>query len=123
VEEQVQSIGPELVLGVAYDATFNQRLVVGRGGVHTNDENDFVTLIPPLSAEYVESALRGLRIWHRLETARKTVPTLYSLICNAAQHLCELHAAEGNTLTEVECNPVLITTRGLVAVDAVLIGG
>jgi acyl-CoA synthetase (NDP forming) len=123
VEEQVQSMGPELVLGVAYDATFNQRLVVGGGGVYTNDENDVVTLIPPLSAEYVESALRGLRIWRRLEAAREKVPTLYSSIYDAARRLCELHAAEGHALKELECNPVLITIRGLVAVDAVAIGG
>jgi acetyltransferase len=123
VEEQVQSIGPELLLGIAHDATFRQRLVIGGGGVYTNDENDFVTLIPPLDPEYVESALRGLRIWRRLEVAMQKAPALLSWIYDAAQALCRLHASEGHALAEIECNPVLITVKGLVPVDAVAIGG
>ena len=40
-----------------------------------------------------------------------------------AQKLCALQEAENDLLAEIECNPVLVTAGGLVAVDAVAIGG
>lgn len=122
VEEQVASAGPELVIGVAADPTFGQRVIIGAGGVNTNAEGDFVTLIPPLSREYVEASLRELRVWPRLDACAGQDPGCLERIYQAAEALCRLQSAERRHAAEIECNPLLLHAGGITAVDVLVIG-
>ncbi len=122
VEEQVQGSGLELVVGVATDVTFGQRIVLGAGGVNTNEEDDFVTLIPPVSEEYVRSSMEKLRLWKRIENEGAMVAQVVTWATDTIGKMCVLQLAEKGTLAEVECNPLLVTDRGLIAVDVLAIG-
>lgn len=122
VEEQIKNLGLELVIGVSTDVTFGQRIVLGAGGVNTNEEGDFVTLIPPVSEEYVRSSLEKLRLWKRIEGEKLLAAEITAWTADAISKLCELQAAEKDHLAEIECNPLLITDGGLFAVDFLAIG-
>jgi acetyltransferase len=122
VEEQISSAGLELVIGVANDPTFGQRVIVGAGGVNTNEEGDFITIIPPLSRDYVESSLRDLRIWPRLDASRQEFPLFVDWVYEAMNALCRLQSIEREHAAEIECNPFLMSADGLVAVDVLVIG-
>jgi acyl-CoA synthetase (NDP forming) len=122
VEEQVKSTGPELVIGVAGDATFGQRIVIGSGGVNTNEKRDFVTILPPLSREYLESSLRELRVWQGLSAAEERVAEYIGWIYETIESLCTLQSTEQKYVAEIECNPLLIHASGLIAVDVLAIG-
>jgi acetate---CoA ligase (ADP-forming) len=122
VEEQVSSLGPELVVGVSSDPTFGQRVVVGAGGVNTNEEGDFITILPPFNEEYLETSLRALRIWPDLDKLLEMSPYCLQWIYKTVEALCRLQSVEHEYVVEIECNPLLVHATGLMAVDVLAIG-
>lgn len=122
VEEQVRGTGIELVIGVATDATFGQRIVLGAGGVNTNEEGDFITLIPPVNQEYIHREMQRLRIWKRVAANASAAEKVVARTADAIERLCALQLTENSRLAEIECNPLLVTHDGLVAVDVLAIG-
>lgn len=108
--------GVELAFGVVRHETFGPLIMVAAGGVATDLWQDRTFLMPPITEQDAERALRSLRIWPLLQGYRGSDPVdimaLQQLIVNLATlvgDVPEIH--------ELDLNPVLATPVGAQIVD------
>lgn len=117
--------GIEVLLGLKRDP-LGWALVIGRGGVRAEIEQDSVLALVPergvLVRSRIESLLRELRCWPLLEGFRGAPPADLGALVDAAQTLSRLPAMMGERLLEAEINPLLVMPegRGAWAVDGML---
>ncbi|MFD1210704.1 acetate--CoA ligase family protein [Arthrobacter sp. GCM10027362] len=114
------SDGVELILGIRQDAAFGPIVLAGIGGVYTELLKDTRCALGPISTETAKNVLLSLR-GAALLTGYRGRPAVD--VDSAARLLSDLSvfAAEHPEIGELECNPVAVTPRGVVALDARLI--
>jgi acetate---CoA ligase (ADP-forming) len=122
VEEMVTDAVTEVLVGISVDPQFGQLLVLGAGGVLTELLRDSVSLLPPFTAEAIESALARLRCARLLAGFRgKPAADVPALV--AAVLACTRYAAANlSRLSELDLNPIIVRPqgKGAVAVDALI---
>jgi acyl-CoA synthetase (NDP forming) len=122
VEQMIADAVAEILVGITVDPQFGQVLVLGAGGVMTELWQDTITLLPPYTAENIESGLGRLTVWRLLTGFRGKpagdVPALVQTVLAIARYAAE-HV---ETLSELEVNPILVRPagRGAVAVDTLI---
>mgnify|MGYP001194317917 FL=1 len=108
----------ELLVGLTQDPDFGPVVTVGLGGVLTEMLADSVVLVPPFDEPEVVSELRRLRGWPLLNGYRGSegvdLPQLVSLV----ERLCVTYT-RNPWIAEIELNPVIASSAGVAAVDAV----
>jgi len=122
VEEMVSDGVAELLVGISVDPVFGQLLVLGAGGVLTEQLRDSVNLLPPFSAAGIERALGGLKVARLLGGYRgrpaADIPALIETTLAATRYA----QANLERLVELDLNPIIVRARGsgAVAVDALI---
>lgn len=117
VAEQVPA-ATELLAGVLHDPTFGTRAVIGFGGIWANEVNDARTLVPPYREDYVRHALSQLRLAQRFVAAGVGLTSLSEQVAPLLRALAAVVSDSAGSVTEVECNPVLVRPEGAIIVDA-----
>jgi succinyl-CoA synthetase beta subunit len=105
--------GVELIAGVVADPVFGTRALLGAGGVDANDARDSFSLVPPYDPESVRHTVSRLRVSARI--GRDVADELAAILRGLAALVT---APAGAPVTEVECNPVLVTGDATVVLDA-----
>jgi acyl-CoA synthetase (NDP forming) len=121
VEEMLTDGVAEVLIGIIVDPQFGQVLVLGAGGVFTEILSDSVSLLPPWTADSIESALRRLTISKLFNGYRGKAAADVSALIHTV--LCVTRYASGNAaLVEIDVNPVIVRPAGLgaVAVDTMI---
>lgn len=120
VQEQVVG-GTEMIVGVTRDPVFGPAVLVGTGGVFAEVLEDVSVRPLPLDRADVEEmigSLRGASLLHGARgRGRADVGALVRLVLAVAK----LAAACGDRLLELDLNPVVVRSKGAVAVDALVI--
>jgi len=119
VEEMVTGTVAEILLGLRRDPVYGVTLTLGMGGVTAEVLADTVTLVLPCTQDQILEALRRLRLWPLLDGYRGRPRADTSALADVAVRLGRLMLADPS-LEEIEINPVLLTARGAVAVDALI---
>jgi len=109
--------GHELVLGARKDPTFGAVIVLGAGGVATEVLGDRSLELPPLNDRLADAMLRSLRIWPLLAGYRGRPGIDVDALTEAVMRFSYL-VAEHPELEEIEMNPLLASSEGVVALDA-----
>jgi acyl-CoA synthetase (NDP forming) len=120
VEEQAGP-GRELLVGVV-DRGFGPMLSIGMGGTLTEIIDDVALRMLPITEDDVAEMRDSLRS-HELLTGsyRGETPIDDRALVRVALGLCSLAEELGDALVELECNPVIATRAGAIAVDARLV--
>jgi hypothetical protein len=118
-EEMVTGVVAELLVGLRRDAVYGATLTVGFGGVTAELLADTATLVLPVTAEDVQAALRGLRLWPLLDGYRGRQRADVDAVVAAVMALQALLQATP-AIEEIEINPLMVRATGAVAVDAVI---
>jgi acetate---CoA ligase (ADP-forming) len=113
--------GVELIVGTRRDARFGPLLLVGLGGIHAELLRDVAVALAPVEPEEAEALLRSLRCAELLSGARGRPSLDVGAAARAASALSHL-AARAPWLAELEVNPLLVTSRGVLGLDARLVG-
>ncbi len=119
LEEMVSDGVAELLIGLRRDPVYGATLTLGLGGVTAELLADTVTLVAPVTADDIASALRKLRLWPLLDgwRGRPRADTGAAVaVALALQAMMQADAA----LVEIEVNPLILKSQGAVAVDAVI---
>jgi acyl-CoA synthetase (NDP forming) len=119
VEEMVQGVRAEMLLGLRRDPVYGATLTLGMGGTAAEVWADTVTLVLPVSAAQIESALRQLRCWPLLQGWRGAAVADTQALTAAAMALQALLVASPD-IEEIEINPIMLRERGAIAADAVI---
>jgi acyl-CoA synthetase (NDP forming) len=113
----------ELMIGAHRDATFGPVVAIGDGGKYVEAMPDIRLLMPPFTADDVKAALQKLRVWPVLAGTRGEPPMDVDAFARAAVAIGGLMSKpqpEGRIDT-LDINPVMLDTRGCVALDGVIV--
>lgn len=110
----------EVMLGARYDPVFGAVIVLGLGGVAVELHPRTAVLMAPASAERVRAQLSELGVLKLLGGWRgRPVADVQPLI-DTVLRVSELAAALGPSLGTLEINPLMVSTKGVAAADAVV---
>jgi acyl-CoA synthetase (NDP forming) len=117
VVQRMAPAGEEMIVGVVGDPVFGPVVACGAGGVTTELVRDVAVRITPLTEADAREMVRSLRTYPLLEGYRgrpaADVEALEETLMRVSA-LVEAHAE----VTEMDLNPVIVTPRGVVVVDA-----
>lgn len=118
-EEMISDGIAELLIGLRRTRPYGLSLILGSGGTAAELLADTVTLIAPVTAVEIESALRRLRLWPLLDGYRGRACADIKTAVDTVMQLQKL-AMDYPDLVDIEINPLILRARGAVAVDAVI---
>ena len=112
----------EFMVGAHVDPVFGPVVVVGDGGKYTEALNDCVVLMPPFSAEEVQTALRTLRIAPLFDGVRGEAPMDISALSELAVAVAHFAVSAKDQIASLDLNPVLVGSvgEGAMVVDALV---
>ncbi|MEM7269272.1 MAG: acetate--CoA ligase family protein [Pseudomonadota bacterium] len=122
IEEMVQGPVAELILGLTRDPAYGLTLTVGSGGVTAELLKDTVTLLPPVSAEEAERAIRSLTLAPLLTGYRGRPKADIKAAAEAVAALSVYAESHGAGLDELDINPLIVTEDGAFVADALIRG-
>ncbi|MBS0341994.1 MAG: acetate--CoA ligase family protein [Proteobacteria bacterium] len=108
----------ELMIGSVYDEAFGPFLMLGAGGTLVELLKDTQLLPAPASVADIERALRSLRCFPLLDGYRGRQPADIGRLAEIAQRVSQLAAALGPRLPELDINPLAISGKRAVVLDA-----
>jgi acyl-CoA synthetase (NDP forming) len=119
VEQMVDGVVLELIVGVQRDPRLGLGLTLGAGGVLVELVDDTATLLLPATRGEIRAALTGLRVGPVLEGFRGTVADLDAVV-SAIEAVAAFATDHADRLLEIEVNPLLVLPEGAMAVDALI---
>jgi acyl-CoA synthetase (NDP forming) len=111
----------ELIIGVKRDPLFGLVLVIGAGGIFVELLKDAKPLLLPVSRDDVEQALRGLKTFALLDGFRGRPAANLTPVVDAIMAIASYAEHNLDTLLELDVNPLMVTERGVIAVDALIV--
>src|SRR5690606_7442941 len=113
--------GVEIALGLVQDPQFGPYIVVASGGIWIEILRDRAVALPPLSLEEAQAITAQLRIRPILEGRRGMPPADMAALHDAIMRFSILAADLGDLIAEMDVNPMLVSNRGCIAVDALVV--
>jgi acetyltransferase len=107
----------ELILGIKKDAVFGTVILVGAGGVTAELFGDRSLGFPPLNERLARRMLEDLRIWPLLKGYRGKAPVHLDKLIEVIIRLSYL-AADYPEITELDINPLIVSSEGVHALDS-----
>ncbi len=122
IQEQVEG-GTEMIVGMSRDAIFGPAVLVGTGGVFAEVLRDVAVRPLPIDRRDAQDMVRSLRGVALLDGARGRPKGDIKALVDVVLAVAKLATACGERLTELDLNPVVVGTRGAVAVDSLVVTG
>jgi succinyl-CoA synthetase beta subunit len=113
--------GREVILGATHDAQLGPVVVFGLGGTAVEILGDVAFRLVPIAERDAREMLREIRSAPLLRGYRGTPAVDTTSIVRALLNLSRLMCRFSGVIQEVEINPMLMTPRGGVAVDAMAV--
>ena len=120
VEACIGDAVAELMVSVRSAPPVGMLLTLGAGGTLVELLDDFACLLLPTGPEAVWEALRSLKLWSLLDGHRGRPPAAIDAVVEVVDCLGSL-VRDDSDIIEVEINPLLVTARGAVAADALIV--
>jgi len=117
--EEMLSGGIEAIIGVIKDSSFGHALMFGLGGIYTEVYKDVtfrVIPISPIDAEDMLKDIRGKKILDGYRGKKINRDALISLLLSVSKFVEEHNNIEG-----MDLNPVLLTEKDAVVLDAKIV--
>lgn len=111
----------ELFLGMVQDQHFGPLVVLGFGGIQMEALNDTICAVPPFDRVEALRLLQGLRLRALLAPARGRPGPDLEAFADCAARFSVIVATLGDTLQELDLNPILVHESGCLAVDALML--
>jgi len=113
--------GVEVALGVVGDPTFGPLVMVAAGGVLVELFADRVFALPPVDDTLGLAMIDRLRSRPVLEGLRGTQPADVASLATAISRLSVLAQDLGDLIDALDVNPMIVSSGGCVAVDALVV--
>jgi acetyltransferase len=118
VQQMVRRPGAiELLAGLAEDPVFGPVVVFGQGGTAVEIIDDSAVGLPPLNPLLARTQMTRTRVWRLLQAYRDRPAAAIDAIGEVLIGLGQL-AAEHPEIRELDINPLLADTDGVIAIDA-----
>jgi len=114
--------GVAMILGARQDSQFGPVVLLGFGGIHAEVYQDVAFALPPFDADRARYMLDKLKSRPLLDGARRMNPSNIDSFCTMAANFSAMVHAMRDNLQEIDINPVIVSERDSIAVDALAIG-
>lgn len=118
VEQLVEGVVAELIVGVHRDPSVGLLLTVGSGGIFVELAGDAITLMLPVAEPEVRDAISRLRCAPLLHGYRGRPPAAIDAAVRAVLAVADFAIARPATLEELDVNPLAVTASDAIALDA-----
>jgi succinyl-CoA synthetase beta subunit len=115
VEEMVPP-GIELIISSRLDELFGRVVMIGLGGIFVEYLDDIAFRLAPCSPREAEVAIQELTGARLLQGVRGLAPVDVGRVAEVVSQL-SMAFDDGDGMRAVEFNPVIVTSKGLTAVD------
>ncbi len=115
--QQMSPKGRELIVGLARDSSFGPLLMFGLGGIYVEALADVVFRIPPIDDRQALEMLDQIRGSRILSAIRGEAGVDRDAIAQVVRRIGQL-ATDYPAILEVDVNPLVVSAKGVVAVDA-----
>ena len=117
VQEMIHRVGAyELIAGISTDPTFGPVILFGHGGTAVEIVRDKSLELPPLNTALARAQIERTRIAALLKGFRDRPAADIDAVVNVLIQLSRI-AADHAEISEIDINPLLCDTRGVIAVD------
>lgn len=113
--------GVEVALGIVRDPTFGPLVLVAAGGVLVEVIRDRKLALPPIDEGAARRLIDGLAMRPLLDGVRGAAPADVGALAHAVSRLSVLAIELGDLIAELDVNPMIVSSSGCVAVDALVI--
>ena len=120
VQEMVGQ-GIEVIIGATKDPVFGQVMMFGLGGIFVEALKDVSFRIAPLTRTDAEEMVREIRGNAVLQGMRGQPPADLDALVDTILKVSRLLTDHGDVIRELDINPLLVSPRGAVVVDALMI--
>jgi acyl-CoA synthetase (NDP forming) len=117
VQKQIDG-GIELLVGMTNDRQFGPIMTLAPGGVFVGICGTSVHVVPPIGAAQAMEAVKELGISQVFGEFRGRPRVRMEHLCEVISTFSSISAALGDELEALEINPLIVTSRGAIAVDA-----
>lgn len=117
VVQEMVGKGPEAICGYVHDRVLGDFLLCGGGGSNTEVARDVRLIRMPATKEEMQDAFVSTRLGQSLARAKHGVNDVVDVLNRLQQVVIDSE----NGLNELEINPVIVTSSGCIAVDALAI--
>ncbi len=107
----------ELIVGVATDSVFGPIVMFGHGGTAVEQLKDAAIELPPLNEALALAQMERTRVWRLLQAYRGRPAADIHGLARLLTRVAQL-AADLGEVAELDLNPVLADSSGVIAVDA-----
>ncbi len=113
--------GVETVVGMTQDDLFGPTIMFGLGGVFVEIFGDVTFRVPPFPQAEAERMVREVKGYPLLRGARGTAPADVKALVDVIMKLQRLAMENAATIAEIDINPLVVRSKGAVALDALVI--
>ncbi len=122
VSHMIDVAGIEMMIGMTRDEQFGPLVIFGFGGVNAEVFKDCAYALPPIDTLTVRRLLDALKMRPLLDGHRGGEPVAINRFCETVARFSRIAANLGDVITEIDLNPVIVSSEGCVAVDALVVG-
>jgi len=112
--------GVEVIFGSRVDPVAGAVVLVGLGGVMVELLRDTVLSVAPVSIEEAKAMLARLKGYRLLTGFRGSAPVDLDALADAIARFSEMAADLAGSVSEIDVNPVIARSDGVLAVDALI---
>ena len=120
VENMIENVVAELMIGINTDSQFGQMLVIASGGVLVELVRDAKTLLLPASDAQLHTALEQLKCFELLRGFRGSTAADIELVVASIRALINFAENHHDNLVEMDINPLLVTPDRCVVADVMI---
>lgn len=118
--EPMEKLGAEIVIGARRDPQWGAVVLVGLGGIWIEVLKDVALITPDLGEDAIIDAISSLKSSALLKGARGSEAVDLRAIAQTVIKIADL-ISSNEEISEVEINPLIAKTDGVVALDALII--
>lgn len=120
VEQMIQGVITEMLIGVVADPVHGFVLTMGPGGIFAELMDDRVSLLLPVDKDALKDSIKSLKINTILKGYRGKPSASLDAIVQAVLSIQSFVLAHADQIAEVEINPLLCLPNRAVAADALI---
>ncbi|MDH3418470.1 MAG: acetate--CoA ligase family protein [Gammaproteobacteria bacterium] len=119
IQQMVSSDGQEVIVGAVTDPSFGKLVAFGLGGILVEVLKDITFRLAPASKDDALSMLDGIKAAEILKGVRGADPVDRDALASIIVNVSEL-TADFSEIQEIDLNPILASSGGATAVDALV---
>lgn len=113
--------GVECVVGVSHDDLFGPTIMFGLGGVFVEVFEDVTFRVPPFNRSEAERMIREVKGFRILAGTRGQKPADVDALVDVIMKVQTLAMENAEVIGEIDINPLVVRTKGVVALDALVV--